>query len=610
MLTTRDPDTTVSLGLCISDLLYPGNTPEKYERNFASFAAASVKTLRLVPAWQSTAAWEHALAPEDERHMLSAIAAGMRIKLVLSTVDAPPYRIHQDTSSRFVDENGRYSLANCISYWYSGLYDYVREALCCRLGYLKSQGLLDAVDAVVVSFGPACEPIYPADWTQNNIPGMWCYGEPARADFQRYVREKYPTINHVNQAWGTAHASYEAIWVPRPGKADGAWWNDVLLWYRDTKRQFINKQIALYQEVLRKIDGDRIRLILYMPGDAYTESQWRSSLRDSSQTATSLKVMSENEFIVQMAEKYGCDLQFTGLPMLSSVKRVVHYMHENGYAHIPVYGENTNDFYHASDPEAILSVIRDLNLAGVDYTTSQFLFENEDFITHYREGGHSYDASQFAKASGNYAIPRDAFHQLMAAIPAFTDYLRTRDPLKIPYSVSSGEASPSRHVLCYTPTAAAGRRTTQVVFKLEETILPGDMLEYDVLIPEGASGLGQIDLRFSTGLNNASGNDWICDEQGIPCRDTDLSDLSGRWVHRKIAFGIDKTWVSQMRTAGGTLKGIVLLSEISSSEILSVYLDNIVITNQGKERVLLLRNGEGQPLQRHRSLTMIDRMEE
>ena len=144
----------------------------------------------------------------------------------------------------------------------------------------------------------------------------------------------------------------------------------------------------------------------------------------------------------------------------------------------------------------------------------------------------------------------------------------------------------------------------------EEPVLSGDMLEYDVLIPKGISGLGQIDLRFSTGLSNASNNDWICDEQGIPCRDTDLADISGQWTHRKIAFGIDKTWIKESLTAGGKLKSIVLISEVSSEENLKVYLDNIVITNQGKERMILFRNGEGPLLHHHRSLTIIDRMEE
>lgn len=605
----RDHETAVSLGLCITDHLYPGNTPEKYRKNFASFAQAGVKTLRMIPDWISDGPGHHVLQPKFEEHIRSAVEAGMRIKLVLSTIDAPPEWVHSDPASRFVDETGRSTLRNCVSYWYDGLDAYVRDALEGRLAYLHNQHYLDAVDAIVVAFGPACEPVYPADWTQNSIPGLWCYGNNAQADFRRCAADKYGTIEKTNQAWDSDYRSFEAIRVPKPGEKNGEMWNDVLLWYRDAKRRFVEEQIRRYQEAVRRWAGDRIRLILYMPGDAYTESQWRSALRDSSQTATSLKIMSENEYVVRLGDKYGCDLQFTGLPGTASLKRVIHYMHKNGYGHIPVYGENTNDVFHASNPATMLALIRSLNMAGVDYTTSQFLFENDDFITHQREGGHGYAASRYEQESGNYAVPLPTFHSLMKEIPAFADYLHTRNPVEAPYLTSSGEARPSRYVLRHTPIPGKGRRSLPI-FCMEEPVLAGDMLEYDVLIPEGVRGVGQLDLGFGSGLNPASCNDWICDEQGVHCWDTDLSDFSGRWVHRKIDFGIYETWVELMSTAGSTLKAITLLEDDVAPGTPAICLDNLVITNGGKERLVILRNGEGLPVLPHDSLSIVENMEE
>ncbi len=561
-----------SLGLCVSDMLYSGNTPDKYRRVYPQYVQAGVRTLRLVPAWQSPEPGRYTLCEADEAQMRAAIAAGLRLKLVLSSVDVPPAWLYRNPATRFVDETGRYTRNNCVSYWYEGIYDYTRDAVSHELRFLAERGYLDSVDAIVVACGPACEPIYPADWTQLGIPGMWCYGENAVADFRRHIAAKYGTIASANRAWGTRYARLDDLCPPRPGEADGPLWEDVLVWYRDVKRDFVIRQTTVYQEEVRRFCEDRVRLILYMPGDAYTGSQWRAALRSSRDTATSLKIMSENEFIVQTAARFGTLLQFTGMPMTAPVKRVLHFMYENGYGHIPVYGENTNDRGHASDPAAFIRLACALNLAGIDYTTSQFLFEGDDYIT-----------------------PAKTYRALMESMPRLDAFLRRRT-MQTPALVAAVPPRPGQRLLCFTLCAAGAGRYSHALFAPELTLQAGDLLEYDLCLPAASSGLGQIDLRFSDGLVCSAENDWICDERGIRSFDTDLRELQGRWAHRRLAVGIDESFVPRMFTAGAVLRTVGLLSHVDGAGEYTLYLDNLVITRGGQERCVIFRNGAGLPL--------------
>ncbi len=548
----------VSLGLCVTDILYSGNTAAKCRLNYKKYFNIGIRTIRLIPDWISSGKSDYRLTSACEEQIKIAASAGLRIKLVLSTVDTPPDWVYNIKDARFVDENGRESRQNCVSYWYDGLYDYVTDAVSSKLEYLNTRGLLDYVDAVVVSCGAACEPIYPADWTQGGVSAMWCYGSNAQTDFRQFLSDKYIKVSTLNDAWGTAYGSIEEIEVPRPGQINGTAWNDVLTWYRDVKRLFVRHQTEIYKNEIQKVCGDRIKLILYMPGDAFTETDWKMAVNDSAMTSSGLMIMSENEYIVRIADEFGTYLQFTGLPMTASAKRVMNFIYSEGYEHIPVFGENTNDAGHASNPSSIVEVIKSLGMSGIDYTTSQFLFEN-----------------------GNYLTQANTFCSLENSIPALKEYLLS-EHTETPYIISSGKADPEGDVIEYEVKSVGNASVRTRIFAGTYLVKAGDILEYDVFVPEGVSGIGQVDIKF-IGCSDASQNFWINDEYGRGCADFDLSSVSGDWVHRRIYIGTYESFVPYMNTVGTTISEISLVCSGVGDEMVALF-DNIRITNDGEEK--------------------------
>jgi hypothetical protein len=125
------------------------------------------------------------------------------------------------------------------------------------------------------TFLQADEPIYPAAWETNQPESFWFYDSYAQADFpvisfplsiliplwsmielhchfwplhlltssQAKMQAQYGAIAQANAAWGTNYASWASVTIPNPGTKTGTMWNDVLTWYRNSKRNFITQQV-------------------------------------------------------------------------------------------------------------------------------------------------------------------------------------------------------------------------------------------------------------------------------------------------------------------------------------------------------------------------------
>jgi len=189
--------------------------------------------------------------------------------------------------------------------------------------------------------------------------------------------EKYGTLAAINAAWGTAYGSMNEIPVPRPNTVRGQMWADVLTWYIESKREFIEKQIQIFRAAVDKYSDGRIQLIIFMPGASYTDSQWNSCV-GSGEAIYQLRIGTDNNFMVTMADKYGGVLQFTGVPEPISLEQVRRFMYSNGYGHMPVICENYAD-ERSSNLNNIMSHIRDYKLYGIDYTYSYFLYNSDHY---------------------------------------------------------------------------------------------------------------------------------------------------------------------------------------------------------------------------------------
>lgn len=579
---SEDRELMETIGLCFTEGHIANRSEEALQKRFRDYVNMGVKTVRYETQWVSLSKGKWSLSGESKDTLQAAIDAGLRLKLISPTIMVPQSWVTNNPDAAMINYNG-VRATNTISYWYEGIYDYTSDAINCQLEKYAELGFLDHVDALIVDFGPAGEPLYPAAWTQtgdlenpdNAATSMWCYGENAVQDFRETMLEKYGSVKAINGAWGTELASMDAFQMPLPGTVKGRRWEDILAWYLESKREFVEKQIQIFQDAVNTHTGGRVKLILYMPGASFTQAQWEECVKTGDATFAML-IGSENEFIVQMADKYDCLLQFTGLPGIGPLKQVRQWMYAEGYGHIPVFGENYADYASSCDPEALYQVIEDFNLAGLDYTFTKFLYE-EDGVT-----------------------PSEIYPKMEEALSKIESFIRGMEFNDVPYLLSTPQAKPRGDVLALKAKLDSQTDMQMAMIRckiadLDYEIQEGDVLEYDVKISQPCNGFGFLDGTID-GAGRLSNMIYCTDQYGILASPEDSLAVQGggRWLHRII--GIDIPYCSYdaaKNTTGKILEDLHLIAQPTkingyfAYDDVIVYYDNIVISNNGKVKLVI-----------------------
>lgn len=360
--------------ICITDPAGWYRDPRaKIERRFELYRSVGVEMLRVEIDWRSCEPEEGKWDPGYiTAYLKLARKHGFRLKMIIGDMMAPPrWYLDAVSSAKIVDETGRFS-TNTLSYWHPGLMPLLAAKQKQLLDSLRAMGVLDLVDLVVPTFGPAGEPLYPVPWTLGlDVPQTyWCYSDTAQADFRASMKRRYRTVAIANRAWSTSFNDWADVKVLQPGVRPGPYWNDVLTWYRDTKRKFLRRQIA----TLKRQAGGRAKLLMYIPGTAYTQEQWDHAVETARGTDPIL-MMADSFDLIDAAAATGCQLQYTGCENEPEVARLAGYLQSKGYASIPLWGENAGVLGAARDPLHLADVITKHHLAGIDYTHSHFLFQ-------------------------------------------------------------------------------------------------------------------------------------------------------------------------------------------------------------------------------------------
>jgi Glycosyl hydrolase family 14 len=172
----------------------------------------------------------------------------------------------------------------CMSLWSPDIlpwFDHCYAALAEHYGQSA-----DAIAAIYVGvhgdFGEAIFPMgfHPGEKERFGAEGtglgdFWCGAEPDRADFRRVARGKYPTIEALNAAWGTAFASFEVADYPpeaygKPGDVAASpqsrrYWLDFVEWYFGSMTRFTADVCRIARKHLPKA-----MLVLPLGGGAET----------------------------------------------------------------------------------------------------------------------------------------------------------------------------------------------------------------------------------------------------------------------------------------------------------------------------------------------------
>lgn len=249
-------------------------------------------------------------------------------------------------------------------------------------GYLAEQKLFDAIDYIFVDCGPAAEPIYPANWTlgpefAGRDTSFWFYDPNAQTDFAPKMRAAYGgLLSDANRAWGTSFARWGEVRIPEVGTQPGAMWSDVLVWYRNAKRDFIAWQIANYQAQLRRHAGEHSpKLVLMIPGSHIPTAAWQKAIREGGGDVA-VRLMGDSEYLIEVAAKSGCWLQYTGVENEAEVAYLVGYIKAHGLQ-APMWGENGGSTRVGANPQGIANVISRNKLYGMEYINAGFIFDED-----------------------------------------------------------------------------------------------------------------------------------------------------------------------------------------------------------------------------------------
>ena len=559
-----EEDQLKRLSLCITDNGAP-NTKNLVDKRFDYYVEAGFLSVRLGGGWSTTASDQWTLAENEKNKYLAAKAHGMTVKMIPTTMMANPEYIYSDPGSRFVDNLGISSNANCISYWYEGLEEHTEKALRAHLEHLQEIDCLSIVDGIIVDSGAAGETIYPADWTQGRTETtMWCYADNAIADFRVKMEAQYGTIAAANAAWGTKYSSFAEVTVPKPGEAKGTYWRDTLNWYILAKRDAIEKQIVIYQKVLEEMGLEDIPLIIYLPGTYFTEAQFEECVATGT-VNNAIMMGADNLGMVDLAAKYGCYLQYTGCETIGGVNYVRKYMYAKSLEYIPVFGENAAHDGLNAQLDMIFDNITDTNMAGIDFTNCSFLFDI-------------------------YGEPNDLFDALAKKLRTFKGYVKRYDYMYMPDEYQK-EAEQTGGVLQLELNINRDPSTAITFFFLNildinYVVQPGDVLEYDVMLGSEMHGMGHVDACLGKDL-------WLRDFAVI---DTDGKNCHPQGDLRTEAYGqvYHRTMRIGDKLSGRTIETIMLAAhpdsnayEFYENGTYLVWYDNIRITNNGEVKVLI-----------------------
>lgn len=371
------------------------------QRRFDMYKQIGVGTLRVGLGWWGQEFGDGNWAASNRLpYFRLAVQNGFRLKMQIGTLSATPqWFMDKYPAARILSRDRRASVSD-ISYWYPDLHAILSAKADHLFGYLAEQGLFNSIDSVILDCGPAGEPIYPAAWT---LPAgatvanesFWFYDPYAQASFAPAMNTQYGgALDVANRAWGTSFTTWSNVQVPEPGTRPGPMWRDVLTWYRDTKRSFVAWQVANYKTLLQRYARSTMpTLLLMVPGSHISNAEWLAAI-GSGDGDYGVKIMSDSEYLLDLAADTGCWLQYTGVENGAEVAYLQSYMNSSG-KQVPMWGENAGSLQVGRNPQLIADVIKQNDLYGFEFIGAGFVFDKAGINPNeiFRKLAHAYSTA-------------------------------------------------------------------------------------------------------------------------------------------------------------------------------------------------------------------------
>lgn len=356
----------------------PNGQPDDIVRRFSEYKNAGIGILRGGFGWSQFEVEEGRwAAPVRYLDFLGlAKRSGFRLKLTVGAMSAPPrWFLKKNPDAQLVDTANQVSW-NVISYWYPGLTGILEDKDQRLFEELRRRDLLSAIDFIIVPFGPASEPIYPAPWTINSPSAkakFWFCGPRPLAAFIDEMSAKYGTLSKANVAWATDYKVWNALSLCPLNEQSRQLRRDILDWYRDSKRRFAKWQIRHYQSLIAKFfPTNPPNLMFLIPGNHLSAFLQASAEEDGLQDGP-IALMGDSEFFIDEAQKAGTTLQYTGLPNLEEIEYLQAYIRRKEYA-VAMWGENA---WNKGDPQELAQEAFANGLVGQEYVGSGLFAQDQ-----------------------------------------------------------------------------------------------------------------------------------------------------------------------------------------------------------------------------------------
>jgi hypothetical protein len=250
-------------------------------------------------------------SPARQRYLELAAQTGLKLKLEVGAwSSAPDWLTEQTPDARILDSEGHWPRP-LLSPWWPDARKLVDDAQSRIILDLFKNGVLANCGAVIASLGAGGEPAYPAAWT---MPGeqndsFWFYGPTAEFSFQQAQKVKYKSnLTTANRIWSTNYNDWSDIQISDSARQGKQFWSDVLDWYRDSKRNFVESTLKSLLYSLRP-QADALPVVMLIPGSHLTQAELEYSTFENSDGA--LKLMIDTDFMLTLAHNLEIDVQCT-----------------------------------------------------------------------------------------------------------------------------------------------------------------------------------------------------------------------------------------------------------------------------------------------------------
>jgi hypothetical protein len=355
---------------------------DRIQRRFALYKSIGIGTIRCSVRWnQMEATPGNWTMPADLAYLREAKRSRLALKLLISTMGSiPKWLIASAPNVELRDQYGETTQLS-MSYWHPQLHEFLARSTDALFKELFTGDLLEAGDMIIVDLGAAGEAKYPSAWNMREAhpqSPFWYFDQNAARNFSNVMAQKYGDVARANAAWSTHFDSWDAVQLPLPNTHPGQFWNDLLTWYRDSKRAFIAWQIGNYQECLRKYAANmKMPLVVLVPGEHITAEQWKADVLEGGGDKQAA-AMIDTEFVIQTAARAGCWLQYTGAQDEKEVRWIREYLNSNGFGNVPCWGENAGSVPNQiNNPQRLVDIANAYSLYGVEYINASNVFGSD-----------------------------------------------------------------------------------------------------------------------------------------------------------------------------------------------------------------------------------------